>query len=287
MDTEKGLLESTPFKCYIFACGAIPALVAIAIYCKNRSWLEATTCFEPRCFNNLLIIYELPITLVTALLALLGIYILVFRSEQTTTQIKHSKVINTLNLYYKHKEETIKALIDAGNRLGFEFNENEGERTYKLLFPHNSPTWFLPFSDAKKDKDKDKVHLKAVFECFKLLFVNFDSTTTKIVHTNLPEDDAMNKHIRALQLLKGLGFSLPAGIPILRTYKRLMEESTKPTQKAAELENAGSLLNKIKFICLLSDEDLPPLPRYKEQVDCELRSMLDKIDQDTKINGQK
>jgi hypothetical protein len=273
MSREHGLLKHPPFKRYVRACWAIPAAVAIAILSLNYSWLFWSFCFEPRCFNNLLIIYEIPITLITALLALLGIYIIVFRSEQTATQIQQSDILNTFNQYYKHKEETIKALIDAGNRLSFGFDE--GERVYKLLFPHNSPTLFSPFSDAKNLNGI--LILKQVFENFKGQFTSFDMKRLSMNQSDLKQDALSNYRI-ALKQLKTLGFSLLDEIPEYPSYNQLTTKRINFTHKSVQLKNAGSLLNEIKFICLLSDEDLPLLPRYKEQEKNELLSELEKID---------
>lgn len=94
-------------------------------------------CSNVKCYSDFLIIFELPIKVVSASLAISGFITLLHRSEQTRYQIEIGQNQNIFKNYVDHKKEFMFVLdsIESNGAISFT-NKNT---LYNNYFPYNTP----------------------------------------------------------------------------------------------------------------------------------------------------
>lgn len=144
---HSSLHEDPLFKGILWATGFCSVAIAAVIIGCNQLW--AQFCTTPACFNNVLTIFKLPISVATAGITLAGLYALVFRSRQTALQIETAENAleeasrnNTYANYRAHKEEMCKEF----DRIAADFDLVIPDKhfLYNNIFPKNSAKYFAP-----------------------------------------------------------------------------------------------------------------------------------------------
>lgn len=123
----------------------------------NRLWEDI--CIRPECFNNVLVIFDVPIKVATAGVALAGLYALVFRSRQTALQIETAENAleeasrnNTYANYRAHKAEVFDEFDRIAEKRGFSVVQKNG--LYRELFPLNGPQYFAHEGSVLNDGEQ-------------------------------------------------------------------------------------------------------------------------------------
>ena len=180
-DFDNVLMKSKVLRLIICVFGG-SALFVMGMIIWNSWGMElCKPIFSSTCLGNFTDNMQLPIKLLTATIALSGFWVLIFRSHQTTEQIKTSqKQVDTANTqlqfnnYIAHK----KAFMESMDL--FEEGANckviKRDFLYKMLFPQNSFTNWSP--------DVDKSYLESLVKHYEKLQDTFTTNTPHILHGN-------------------------------------------------------------------------------------------------------
>ena len=128
--------------------GVIAALIisTFIISTNDLYW-----CSQIACFSRFLIIFDFPIKILSASLAISAFVALIHRSEQTRHQIEISINQNIFKNYIDHKKDFMEmiALMESD----FPIKITDKNALYKKLFPNNN-TQNLEFTSAGKNGDR-------------------------------------------------------------------------------------------------------------------------------------
>ncbi len=102
----KDLMDDVIFKT-ILCTFSILSISIVLVICFSNNYMM---CFKENCFNDLLVIFKLPINIFTGGMAIAGLRALIVRSQQTADQIELTFKQNLFTNYYKHLEEFEKYL---------------------------------------------------------------------------------------------------------------------------------------------------------------------------------
>jgi len=132
------LLRDKGFLAILIIGGVLTTLITGAIVFNDLRHLD-WDCTAAG-FETLYQALKFPIGCATATITLLGVWALVFRSQQTAKQIDEAQKQNTFANYYKHKEEFIKSYQTQCEQKGLAVYSLES--LYHKIYPNNSPTVF-------------------------------------------------------------------------------------------------------------------------------------------------
>lgn len=137
MNDTNSLLHSSFFWFLWMAGLSLSSFIATEIYLANELLYACNSFWSLSCLNNFLPAMKLPIGILTATVTLVGIWSLIFRSQQTAKQIELTLKSNTYDQYRSHKDDFKEVLSDLEKTFGVSFINPF--RLYQLIYPHNNP----------------------------------------------------------------------------------------------------------------------------------------------------
>ena len=138
INTNIPLSQSYLFR-LIFAIGLTMTVISLYYFVDWRVIVKSCEIFESsECSKSLASSFFISKLIATATLTLLGFWALIFRSEQTTHQIKITLDNNTFNNFVSHKKEFIELLVtfEDINKCSI----NNKSMLYEKFFAQNNPT---------------------------------------------------------------------------------------------------------------------------------------------------
>ena len=162
-DFENVLMKSKVLRLIIYILGGSTVFVAGMIIWNAWEMDLCKPIFSPTCLGNFTDNMQLPIKLLTATIALSGFWALIFRSHQTTEQIKTSQeqadTTNRqlqFNNYIAHKKAFMESMDTFEERANCKVINRD--YLYKKVFPQNSFTNWSPDADIGYIESLVKYH---------------------------------------------------------------------------------------------------------------------------------
>lgn len=143
----KPLSSNMYFKSSLWGGIVISAFFSIFIISRN----DLYWCSEISCFSSFLTIFDFPLKILSASLAISGFVALVHRSEQTRHQIEMSINQNLFKNFIDHKKEFME--IISSMESGFPIKISDKSSLYTKLFPNNN-TQNVEFISSGRNGDK-------------------------------------------------------------------------------------------------------------------------------------
>lgn len=158
----------------IFITGIlITCYTAIEIHSVLSKEVQCSVLNDMLCISNLMDKMQLPISMLTATITLTGFWALMFRSNQTTQQIKATLDHNTFNNYVSHKKEFM-AMLESFEE-EYDCRVSKKASLYRKIFPQNNPKNMTFDGDAKELKSITK----NITKCKRRLAIKFSKINSR------------------------------------------------------------------------------------------------------------
>lgn len=164
------------------------SLITMWVILKHGNY---SACYTSDCFNNLVIIFKVPLGLFAMLIPVIAVYAANHRSEQTKRQISLSKEQNNFINYYKHIEEFEKYT----GRLGLNKYVSNINRVHMCMFGENKDTTFELTHDTLHEVTRLS---KEVYLSFRR-FEKFLSNTGRKDLSEREIDKSVNQQLQAIK----------------------------------------------------------------------------------------
>jgi hypothetical protein len=223
MNDTNSLLHSSFFWILWMIGLTLAFYIATEIYVTNELLNTCNSFWSLPCLNNFLPAMKLPIGILTATVTLVGIWSLIFRSQQTAKQIELTLQSNTYDQYRAHKNDFKEVLDDLEK--SFKVSFINPFRLYQLIYPNNnsqhvifqhSDTYLLNICDELEqlamELNRQENWSSEAFEPRKVHLINIATASQFLslrLHLHVPDTFALNELIRLDVELDGLSDSYP------------------------------------------------------------------------------
>jgi len=206
-------------------------------------------CSSVKCYSDFLIIFELPIKVVSASLVISGFITLLHRSEQTRYQIEIGQNQNVFKNYIDHKKEFMLVLdsIESNSTISFT-NKNT---LYNRYFPHNTPKKVEFTSRGNLDSESNLLifinqHNELIEE-----FNKIESTYSSGIY----DDNDIDLWLRNYLILTNIFISNNKN-KINKTYEKYFNIASidnLPSDINSYMTSINNALNELAFFCFLDN----------------------------------